>query len=1268
MPSKFQLYQQLSNQTAREITEKRGNWTNFFDTAAKLYKYPFPDQLLIHAQRPDAVACAPIETWNDNFNRWVRRGSKGIALIDDTGNYPRLKYVFDITDTEPSLYNSRPVYLWEMRQEHREIVLDALDKVYDDVGDTLSELFRSIAKQLAREYYEDNAREIGFRAEDSHFTNFDATRFTAAFEDALANSIAYTLMARCGFDTDDYFDDADFQFITNFNTPDMVYALGTASNELSAQVLKDIELTVKKYERMKVNEKDEQTIERGASNERDNVHAGRGLPDTGHQVERTAEGVDRTVGTVREDAEIVSERTQDDNVQHDAVERDVVSASTGYRGSGERTDDAGDGDVDGTEQSTRQIHRPDELDGGDERIAGAGGGDGVERVDLQRLNLTQHSMQIEPPSVILSQLGTSSLSAILSTSAVSLAEVDAILRDGGNYYNHKLHITPYEFRSSLRIAAFFAKDLGAEENTRFLKSEFLSGRYGNDYSESGKGVDFGDRRVSVWYDVEGITLAVGETAKYGTDKITIPWEYAAVRVDELLRDGQYITRHSFVNALDNDLYELADRIWFFYRDDFGGIPDDFRGENGGHPGDVAVIRSLLENPDKRQMIRDRLEADINEWSYNTEKRHSWNNPFALLDIMNYAMYPPVILPNDNFTPDNIKYFITKDEIDALIARGGAYNDSKFNLSSFFLGDHDDKEKLAFIKKNYGHGGGTYCATNGHYNAEPGNGLTLERGWIGNPDASVNLNWPAVIKRTEYLINEGLYMTRAELDRLPNYERLMLVRDINRFFYDLPDEYERPYNVRTWQNYTNTDRVEMDKLLDFNYPREAEWQAIRDFLDDSERADTVLEQMRYIFENTSTDDKHYKNRKAGYENLLAYRYGTYTLFPGLDELPDPETAAAKFSVHRVDGLSTSQQMTLFDLTDTPVFPSVDEQRTRIDRTSQQNDDIDALLLEISDADKMLITEQFSDNPRSRETVNLIRDIYGDGLGIPLPQAVKRIEELVNDGAFNVLNDIYSLFDMVRDELSERGFTVSGELVENGIGEYNSRGGKGNAQDIADFIEDEYLSDNPKSEITNDHPIDETAEFTPNEVFVVFTSANDDGDFFPIGEILTYNEADDLLREAEDVWQNSDVYDEQWVSYLSLNYRDDDGNIHKVPFRYEIGVDGEHGGLCNAFKQYWNEEIDKSNTDRSYDWHTPNEIAVATQIIAILESEMTLGLEVDVVEPYVEATVLDFNSVAQSVLQRLLSDEAFVSALNGAQGRGSIRNPLNTALESVINEYR
>jgi hypothetical protein len=376
MPSKLQLYQAVSEMAASDVTKKGSNWMDFLDTAARLYKYPFPDQLLIHAQRPDAIACAPIETWNDTFNRWVIRGRKGIALIDDSGSYPRLKHVFDVNDTEPSLYNSRPVNIWEMRLEHRELVLETLDKTYDGVGGTLADSFHSIAKQLAAEYYSDNAREIRYRAEESLLSEFDDFNLSVAFEDALTNSIAYTLMSRCGIDTADYFDDKDFRYIFDFDTPDMVYALGTAANELSAQVLRDVELAIKKHERLKA-------AERGAENELGtDIHAGRGISDSGHQTERTAERADGAAGQIREDEENLPERTPDDNLQHDAPERNPVPASEGDRGSGERTSGTGDGPADRENRAARQGIRPDGLDSGDEHAEIASGSVKVLKVVL----------------------------------------------------------------------------------------------------------------------------------------------------------------------------------------------------------------------------------------------------------------------------------------------------------------------------------------------------------------------------------------------------------------------------------------------------------------------------------------------------------------------------------------------------------------------------------------------------------------------------------------------------------------------------------------------------------------------------------------------------------------------------------------------------------------------------------------------------------------------------------------------------------------------
>ena len=360
----------MAERTVSELTNNCGNWTRFLDTAGRLYKYPFSDQLMIYAQRPDAVACAELELWNERFNRWVRRGSTGIALIDDTGEWPRLKYVFDIADTEPSRYNARPVKLWEMRQDHRDAVLAELEKSYEGVDGTLAESFHNIARQLATEYYSDNTRDIHYRAEDSylesHTAFFDGTGSSMEraddgvlqdiFVDTLSNSIAYTLMSRCGFDTSEYFEDGDFKFVTDFNTPDMVYALGRATSELSEQVLRDIETVIKKHERVRAAQVEHTTERSVKDHEYDRnpyLHPSRGLSASEHHDERAA-GDGRTVGQVRPNEENVPERSQANQLQPPAAHGEAVSAPAGSGRGGEQAARTGNDRADGTEQPARQ--------------------------------------------------------------------------------------------------------------------------------------------------------------------------------------------------------------------------------------------------------------------------------------------------------------------------------------------------------------------------------------------------------------------------------------------------------------------------------------------------------------------------------------------------------------------------------------------------------------------------------------------------------------------------------------------------------------------------------------------------------------------------------------------------------------------------------------------------------------------------------------------------------------------------------------------------
>jgi N12 class adenine-specific DNA methylase len=1083
MATKLQYYQTLSEQTLNDLTARRGNWQQFLDTAARLYKYPFPDQLMIFAQKPDATACAEIELWNEQFKRWVRRDSKGIALIDDSGSYPQLKYVFDVSDTEPSRFRSRPVQLWEMKAEYKPLVLAELAKSYENVGESLGESFLNIAGQLAAEYYDDNAREIWFQAENSLLEPPDAYDFAGtlieqvddqtlkkAFTDAVRMSVAYSIMARCGLDASEYFDEEDFQQILKFNTPDMVNALGAATADLSGQVLRDIQLVIRKYERVQAHtadlsanrqERSEQNYDRNReADDRSYLQPSGGLSPAGHHAFGAAEGTDRAAGTVRPNQESVPQRTQADNLQPSAAVGETVSASEGSGRGGDAEARTGDERADGTAKPAGQGGRPDGVDGGDERPESAGGRNGAERTDLRV------EEPPDPPNTF-SQTGKSPIEEILSTSPISLDEVDSILRDGGNSSG-----------SYLRIAAHFAK--GKDDNADFLRREYVEQH--NRFEQSGKGFDFGNRRVSAWFDENGISLAVGVMVKNNIHKVTIPWETAAERVNQLMRGGIYVDRSTFDAALDNERRDIAGRLLDFYRDDMHSLPEEWNAKNGGYPEDKLLIKTLLDNENDRQTILGRLEADVTQFNHDIHER-SWHNPDQLLADMRDAMLPPVIFPGDAFSyKRDFDGFITEDEVDAYLTRGGNYSEGKFRILSYFLGDHTDKDRANFVKNEYGHGGQSHAlggADNSHADAEPGKGLTLSRGRIGNPYAKTNLNWNAVRRRIRGLIENGLYLNRAELDRIPNYEKLILARRISNFFYDLPEEYARPFAG-----------------LDFNYPHDDEWQAIRDTLDNPESVDALLAQMQPIYVNMLEEDRYYNSRKAAWDSLNDWRDGTFTLFPGVENLPEPGMVTARrfdepaqdAPVRRETIIHLGEehdsaippqnmlQLSIFGVSPLPVLLSVEDQRTKIDDTLKQEAasieaSADAPFLNIADSDKARIVRQFMDAPRSREAVNLVKEVYGDTLGMPLPQAIKRISELVADEKFAARPPKEpSLADRVREELSVRGFAVSDELIEDGIREFSRFG---DFQDIADNIENEWLSEelSPEYDIPQQEQTDE-----------------------------------------------------------------------------------------------------------------------------------------------------------------------------------------------------
>ena len=367
MPTKAEMYAQMAEKVAVQLTGSWQEWAGFLTTAARLYKYPFHEQLMIYAQRPDATACAEYDLWNDRMGRYVRRGSKGIALVDDSGDRPRLRYVFDISDTG-TREHSRTPWLWQLEERHIGPLSAMLERNYDVSSNDLAQQLADVAAKLAEEYWDEHRQDILYIVDGSFLEEYDEYNIEVQFKSAATVSITYALMSRCGLEPEQYFGHEDFMPIFDFNTPAAIGALGTAVSQVNQQVLRQIGVTIQNYER-------EQLAERSVTHgEQPDLHEERRLPDSRPEPDRAAA---EAPGQVRQDAQSVPEGASAHPVQPAADEREAVPAPSGDRRDREQPSGADDAPVGrgGGRDGGTESPRPDAVGGPDEHLQGPGGGD-----------------------------------------------------------------------------------------------------------------------------------------------------------------------------------------------------------------------------------------------------------------------------------------------------------------------------------------------------------------------------------------------------------------------------------------------------------------------------------------------------------------------------------------------------------------------------------------------------------------------------------------------------------------------------------------------------------------------------------------------------------------------------------------------------------------------------------------------------------------------------------------------------------------------------
>ena len=366
MPSKTEFYRQMAEQVSTQLVGSWKEWTAFLTTAARLYKYPFHEQMMIYAQRPDATACAEYDLWNEKMGRYVRRGSKGIALVDDSGDRPRLRYVFDISDTGTREHSLTP-WLWKLEERHMDSVTAMLERNYGIAGNDLPQQLTDVAGKLAGEYWEEHQQDFRYIVDGSFLEDYDELNIEVQFKAAATVSIAYALMSRCGLEPEQYFSHEDFMPIFDFNTPATIGALGTAVSQINQQVLRQIGVTIQNYEREAMQER------RTHHEESHDVHPERRLSDSRPEAVRAA---GETPGQVRQDAESVPEETPAHPLQSAVDEREAVPAP--HRDRRDRTEPSGTADSPAGERrggdGAAESQRPDEMGRSNEHLQGPGRG------------------------------------------------------------------------------------------------------------------------------------------------------------------------------------------------------------------------------------------------------------------------------------------------------------------------------------------------------------------------------------------------------------------------------------------------------------------------------------------------------------------------------------------------------------------------------------------------------------------------------------------------------------------------------------------------------------------------------------------------------------------------------------------------------------------------------------------------------------------------------------------------------------------------------
>ena len=996
MAIRYKALTELYQETQRKVTAP-AEWQQFLTSACRNYRLSFDEQLLVYAQRPDATAVLELERWNKRFGRWVNRGANGIAVFDgEHSGKQRLKYYFDVSDTHAGRF-ARPVPLWTVRPEYTPDIIEAMENSFGELEqkDDLGAALLSAAKNAVEDNIHDYLSELSYLTKGSFLEELDEYNVEVMYRRALQASIGYMLVARCGLDPSDYYEDDDFRDVLNFNTPETLNALGVAAGDISQMCLSEIARTTLALQRQP--QKENRTFETTQENqypvtEQKIKQPERSIEYDRDHIQQTGQlqpaepsapaGAGSGSWEIRITSPEVPEGEPQDHLHQSADQRQAERPSGGGRADGtlpDRSDGGADGQNRGRDGGT-ESPRSDEVGAAHEQPSERSGGNDPRGADLQlteesaggeelpalldekqimaviankdddlkykkqqiELFFSVHTDQRERAEYLKSayqdryteiiadgqRLGCKPQEdgllmwegSYLSRTKESVFSWDLVagwtaqLIDKKEYFiqtdirqlptqesqqmslfdfpsfgsstpsegepqrslfsrpalsqqviDEALCIGANDQNSRLIICAYFKKDKPLEDNARFLMEH---------YEENGAGFYLDSRKYSIWYNAEGIHVAEGETAQR-TAATLIPWEQAAKRIRELLDLGRYMPQSELDRVDGYERQQRAAQLWYLRQDfaegtaDAGFLPtiNAIYNTHRGFPEESAAISDLLGHPEGLQNLRDELEQFVQAYGENRELlRFHFHRPQKLLEQLADLQREPLhFTAAEGYDPQR-RFFISGDEIDNLLRGGKRSTDYRLAVYSFYRNHSDRKEREDFLKHYHGEYSG-HSSGNDDVTYQLSKGVHFSHGSLSEPYAKVELKWNAVEKRVSAMIAQGRFLSDEDRAAMPQYEKHQLAQSIRTFFENVPQEQPHPYPYG------------------FDY-----WDAVKLIepqLDDPARVEEIYQMMVPVWEATPQDDRMYDLRQRAFENLTAYRQGTFTLFAEKKEPVPPQ---------------------------------------------------------------------------------------------------------------------------------------------------------------------------------------------------------------------------------------------------------------------------------------------------------------------------------------------------------------------------------------------